>query len=100
MSLVPGSPFLTHIGIDESRVVPGRHPFEIPILKNRLDVSLTNPVTFLVGENGSGKSTLLEALAWRLGFGLHGGNRQVANRATPKPRPPSIHARWTGLFYE
>jgi len=78
VSLVPGSPFLTHIGIDESRVVPGRHPFEIPILKNRLDVSLTNPVTFLVGENGSGKSTLLEALAWRLGFGLHGGNRDHA----------------------
>jgi len=32
-------------------------------------------VTFLVGENGSGKSTLLEALAWALGFGAQGGNR-------------------------
>ncbi|NJO35953.1 MAG: AAA family ATPase [Rhodospirillales bacterium] len=42
-------------------------------LINELDLSLTTPVTFLVGENGSGKSTLLEALAWALGFSSQGG---------------------------
>jgi predicted ATPase len=73
--LSPGSPFLTHIGIHEDRVQPGVHPFDLPLLRNRLDLALTRPITFLVGENGSGKSTLLEALAWSVGFGAQGGNR-------------------------
>jgi predicted ATPase len=38
-------------------------------------LNFTTPVTFLVGENGSGKSTILEALAWCVGFGAQGGNR-------------------------
>jgi predicted ATPase len=40
-----------------------------------LPMTFKTPVTFLVGENGSGKSTLLEALAWALGFGAQGGDR-------------------------
>jgi predicted ATPase len=43
-----------------------------------LDIELSTPVTFLVGENGSGKSTLTEALAWAVGFGAGGGNRDHA----------------------
>src|SRR5262245_59034367 len=73
-SVAPGSPFLTRIGIRHDRVEPGRFPFDIPIVRD-LSLSLTTPVTFLVGENGSGKSTLLEALAWAVGFGAQGGNR-------------------------
>jgi predicted ATPase len=38
-------------------------------------LQLSAPVTFLVGENGTGKSTLLEAIAWSVGFGAQGGNR-------------------------
>ena len=71
----PGSPFLTHLELREERVKPGVHPFDIPLLQHNLSVEFTTPVTFLVGENGSGKSTLLEALAWSVGFGAHGGNR-------------------------
>ena len=70
----PGSPFLTHIALREERVEPG-HPFDLPVLREGLNLELTTPVTFLVGENGSGKSTLLEALAWSVGFGSQGGNR-------------------------
>lgn len=70
-----GSPFLTHISLHEDRVQPGVHPFTIRLLEQRLDLTLTTPVTFLVGENGSGKSTLLEALAWALGFNAQGGNK-------------------------
>ena len=51
---------------------------DIPLLRDGLAVSLSTPVTFLVGENGSGKSTLLEALAWSVGFGTQGGNRDHA----------------------
>lgn len=73
--LAPGSPFLTHISLRGDRVVHGVHPFDIPILRGRFSLELTRPVTFLVGENGSGKSTLLEGLAWSVGFGAQGGNR-------------------------
>jgi len=72
---LPGSPFLTHVGLREDRIQPGVHPFTTPLLAHGLDLHLTTPVTFLVGENGSGKSTLLEALAWAVGFGAQGGNR-------------------------
>jgi len=70
-----GTPFLTHITLDEQRVEPGTFPFTMPVLSSGLDLTMTTPVTFFVGENGSGKSTLLEALAWKTGFGSHGGNR-------------------------
>lgn len=70
-----GSPFLTQITLREDRIVPGTYPFDIPILNDGLSLALSAPVTFFVGENGSGKSTLLEALAWSVGFGAQGGNR-------------------------
>jgi predicted ATPase len=71
----PGSPFLTRVALRDDRVQPGVHPFTLPMLADGLTLDFTTPVTFLVGENGSGKSTLLEALAWHMGFGLHGGSR-------------------------
>jgi hypothetical protein len=71
----PGSPFLTHVTLREDRVQPGVHPFTVPWLLPSLDLQLSAPVTFLVGENGTGKSTLLEAIAWSVGFGAQGGNR-------------------------
>lgn len=74
----PGSPFLTRISLREDRIQPGTHPFDIPLLRHGLTLSLTTPITFLVGENGSGKSTILEALAWSVGFGTQGGNRDHA----------------------
>ncbi len=70
-----GSPFLTQAILREDRVVPGQHPFNIPILADGLSLRFESPVTFLVGENGSGKSTILEALAWSAGFSAEGGNR-------------------------
>ena len=73
--VVAGSPFLTNVALRENRRVPGTHPFDIPLLRGELSLSLTTPVTFFVGENGSGKSTLLEALAWAVGFGSQGGSR-------------------------
>lgn len=74
-SALPGSPFLTHVALREDRVQPGVHPFTVPWLLPSLDLQLSAPVTFLVGENGTGKSTLLEAIAWSVGFGAQGGNR-------------------------
>jgi predicted ATPase len=53
----------------------GSYLQNIPSLSNGLQLSLTNNVTFFVGENGSGKSTLLEGIAEQCGFSLRGGNR-------------------------
>lgn len=72
---IHGSPFLTHVSLQEDRIQKGIHPFTIPLVSQGLRLTFKTPVTFLVGENGSGKSTLLEALAWALGFNAQGGNR-------------------------
>jgi predicted ATPase len=74
-SSLPGSPFLTHVSIKEERIQAGVHPFTLPWLVQKLQLTLTTPLTFLVGENGTGKSTLLEAIAWACGYGAHGGDR-------------------------
>ena len=53
-SALPGSPFLTHVALREDRVQPGVHPFTVPWLFPTLELQLSAPVTFLVGENGAG----------------------------------------------
>jgi predicted ATPase len=70
---LPGSPFLSHIGLRDDRMVPAVYPFTLPWIDAKLAIDFTSPVTFLVGENGTGKSTLLEGLAWACGFGAQGG---------------------------
>lgn len=74
-AVLPGSPFLTRIGLKEEKIQRGQHPFTLPLVGDTLDLQFTTPVTFLVGENGAGKSTLLEAMAWAAGFGARGGHR-------------------------
>jgi len=71
-----GSPFLRRVTIRSDRVERGRHPFNLPIFAAGLDLTLSTPVTFFVGENGTGKSSLLEAIAWSSGFASRGGARE------------------------
>ena len=55
--------FLKRVRFANPAEEPGRgFPFSLPIVR-QLDLELTTPMTFLVGENGCGKSTLLEAIA-------------------------------------
>ena len=60
---------LTSVGL---RVIPAadahRFPFSVPTIANLGTLTLTTPVTMLVGENGSGKSTLLEGIAAATGL--------------------------------
>lgn len=72
-----GSPFLTRIDIDWTRVANAdEYPFNLRAIARGLPLALTTPITMLVGENGAGKSTLLEALAWACGFDAKGGDRR------------------------
>jgi len=51
---------------------PASFPGNLPFLRG-IDLRLSKPVTFFVGENGSGKSTLLEAMAVLSALPLSGG---------------------------
>ncbi|GGL58863.1 AAA family ATPase [Planomonospora parontospora] len=52
----------------------GEWPFTLPAVRALSDgITLTAPVTFLVGENGSGKSTIIEAIADACGVNSEGG---------------------------
>lgn len=74
---VVGSPFLSRIDIDWTRVADAdEHPFNLRSIVRGLPLALTTPITMLVGENGAGKSTLLEAIAWACGFDAKGGDRR------------------------
>lgn len=74
---VIGSPFLTRIALDHGRIGNDRvHPFNLRSLHRGLPLTITKPVTMLVGENGAGKSALLEAIAWACGFDQEGGDRR------------------------
>jgi predicted ATPase len=87
---------LTHVTLREDRVQPGVHPFTVPWLLPSLDLQLSAPATFLVGENGTGKSTLLEAIAWAVGFGAQGGNRDqsFAENADGYALGRALHLSW------
>lgn len=74
-SALPGSPFLTRVGLKEDRYQAGVYPFTLPVVPEDFELRMSTPVTYLVGENGAGKSTLLEALAWACGFNAGGGHR-------------------------
>ncbi len=68
-------PFLSYITFYNQNIVSDEYPFNLPFLKDGLEIKLEKNVTFLVGENGSGKSTILEAIASKIGFNPSGGGR-------------------------
>lgn len=56
--------------------VPRTWPFSLPSVKQVVTcgLSLSEPLTILVGENGSGKSTIVEAIAEAYGLDVRGGH--------------------------
>ncbi len=71
-------PILDKIRVEFAENVDfGAFPFNLNIIKNLTDITLTSQVTFIIGENGTGKSTLLEAVASKAGFGKEGGSNSV-----------------------
>lgn len=54
-----------------------QYPFNIEIIKNLHELTITSPVTFLIGENGIGKSTFIEAIAVSLGLNAEGVKKRL-----------------------
>lgn len=50
------------------------YPFTVPSFRQDFQMTLTKPITILVGDNATGKSTLLEYIASVCGFNLQGGS--------------------------
>ena len=90
------APFLKRIVMLPERVKAGEFPFNLPILRNGLDLPIDSYVTFLAGQNGSGKSTLLEAVADKCGFNLAGGSRNhnYNRHPTESQLAPAIRLWW------
>lgn len=102
---MPGSPFLTCVQLKEEKYQADVYPFTLPIVPADFQLTLSTPVTFLVGENGAGKSTLLEALAWACGFSARGGHRDqsFSEGADGHTLGRALRMRWrqrvTGGFF-
>ncbi|GAB3615468.1 AAA family ATPase [Okibacterium endophyticum] len=62
--------------VPASLTKPRVWPWTVPAVAALIGdgVSLTHPVTFLVGENGSGKSTIVEGVAEAWGVDVRGGH--------------------------
>lgn len=54
-----------------------QYPFNIEIIKKLHELTITSPVTFLIGENGIGKSTFIEAIAVSLGLNAEGVQKRL-----------------------
>ncbi|MDQ0471593.1 AAA family ATPase [Labrys wisconsinensis] len=84
------APFLKRVWTDMDSLAERQgFPFDLPLVRHGgVDLTLTRPVTILVGENGTGKSTILEAIAEAAGFGKAGGSRDhlAADQITEKYR--------------
>jgi predicted ATPase len=93
---LPRAPFLQNVETLPEKIDPEVFPFNIRAFSRGIELELTNPVTFFVGENGSGKSTLLEALAEGCGFNLEGGSRdhQRETAAGRSPLLPALRLTW------
>jgi predicted ATPase len=99
--------------VDEIRVMEWDAtvwPYTVPAIRALAEdgLSLTNPLTFLVGENGSGKSTIIEAIAEVFRIDVRGGHggRQYASplarsslSAALQVLPPIAHRTRVKSFF-
>ena len=85
--------FIPHIR--EVRFETGRYPdtdhypFNLPLVKEALPLSLNAPITMFAGENGTGKSTILRALCRACGIHIWEGERR--RRYSKSPYEDSLH---------
>lgn len=84
MGAKEAAPFFSGLRRRADFAPPERFPWTVPLVRGLTELTLTAPVTFLVGENGSGKSTLIEGMAAGMGA-VAAGSHDIA-------RDPSLEA--------
>ncbi len=68
--------FIKKIILEKDKIKDfNKYPYNIDVVKNFSELTLTSPVTFFVGENGVGKSTFIEAVAVLLKLPKEGGTQ-------------------------
>jgi predicted ATPase len=73
------APYLRRVWLDEERIPRrDRYPFNLPLLRDGLDLTFDSAITVIVGENGTGKSTILEGIASFAGYDDAGGGKGYA----------------------
>lgn len=72
-------PFLKEIAVDRGTTPADEFPFNIAAIQALRNITLSETITFFVGENGMGKSLLVEAIALALGY----GPPESAHRTSP-----------------
>jgi hypothetical protein len=72
--MTSAAPYLIRLQLKEEAASGHDYPFHLPQIRN-LDIEVTSPVTFFVGENGTGKSTVIEAVAELCRLPVSGGGR-------------------------
>ena len=61
--------YITKVRIDRDSFPTSRiYPFNVPAIRETLELTFREPLVFFVGENGSGKSTLLDAIIRKCGI--------------------------------
>lgn len=70
--------FIKKIIFEREKVIDfEQYPFNIEIIKKLHELTITSPVTFIIGENGIGKSTFIEAIAVSLGLNAEGVQKRL-----------------------
>ena len=70
--------FIKKIIFEREKVIDfEQYTFNIEIIKKLHELTITSPVTFLIGENGIGKSTFIEAIAVSLGLNAEGVKKRL-----------------------
>lgn len=88
--------YLTKTRIERDSFPTGRfYPFNIPALRETVELAFRKPVIFFVGENGSGKSTLLEAIARKCGIHIWDKPRRHLAHNNPYETKLSNHVTVT-----
>lgn len=85
-------PSLRTISLLRDKVVDWEgYPFNVPVIQNLTDFSVSKRVCFFVGENGSGKSTFLEAIAEHCGFNKEGGSKNISYKSSARAANAASH---------
>lgn len=98
--------YLRNIRIEKGE--SDKFPFNLSVFENGVNLELSKPITFILGDNGTGKSTFLENIAKSVGLNVYGGGKNnffgEFERKDDMNLSEKIHLTWSqktidGFFF-